>query len=637
MRVALLTIVALLAVTPAAGAATKRPRCPSASGFSCGTLTVPLDRATPGGPRLRLRYAVQRGTRPVLVALTGGPGQPGVVFGSSFAGSLRPALRKYRLAVIDQRGTGASGVLSCPSVQRLGALDLVPASALAACAARIGPRRAHYATRDTVEDLEALRVRLGQPELALMGVSYGTFVAQQYARVHPATTSALILDSVVGADGVDAFLLDSFRVTARVLRSQCASRRCRGVTRDPVADLAEVVAQVNARGIAGPTFDARGARRTSRYSRPDELANLLIAGDLNPYLQASLPGAIAAASRGDSSLLLRLRRIGMGGTTSPSELSFGLNVATVCADSLLPYSLLTPFAQRDAAIAAAVAALDPQEIAPFDAATVQRMSTADDCSRWPQDVVTPPSTDPLPDVPTLLLSGSLDLRTPLENAEEVAAELPRASLVRVPGVGHDELDTAPSDCVRQALDRFVRGRKVGSPCSGTYGAVRVFPRPPRSLKDFSRAPGVPGDRGRALFAVLDTITDSQLTGLQYLYADLKPQGGGLHGGRFSFGNQTRLTRYAFVPGLRVTGRLDADLAGTVRVEGRGVNGHLRLSASGAAVGRLGGRAVAYRPGRARAASGEAAAPPLTSVFRARVDSRRARVARRRHHVLAGHP
>ena len=42
---------------------------------------------------------------------------------------------------------------------------------------------------------------------------------------------------------------------------------------------------------------------------------MLIAGDLNPLLQAALPGAIAAARRGDTAELMRLRRVAQGGPT----------------------------------------------------------------------------------------------------------------------------------------------------------------------------------------------------------------------------------------------------------------------------------------------------------------------------------
>src|SRR5690606_4478065 len=49
---------------------------------------------------------------------------------------------------------------------------------------------------DAVRDLESVRKALGVEQVNLVGVSYGTRVAQQYAMRHPARTRTLVLDSV---------------------------------------------------------------------------------------------------------------------------------------------------------------------------------------------------------------------------------------------------------------------------------------------------------------------------------------------------------------------------------------------------------------------------------------------------------
>jgi pimeloyl-ACP methyl ester carboxylesterase len=606
-----------LAAAPAAHAAPRLTRCPDQPGFGCGTLSVPLDHAAgPGSPRLRLTFAARRRAprgAGLLIALSGGPGEAAVRAASSSASTLEPALRRYRLVVLDQRGTGRSGVLRCPTVQRLRSLDPFRAGDLAACAQRIGPRRAFYATSDTVLDLDRLRAAFGADKVAVMGISYGTHVALQYARAFPHRVDRLILDSIVGPDGPDPLLLDGFRAIDRILREQCANGRCRGVTADPVADVAGLAARLNAAPLSGRAFDRRGRSRTVTYRNADELDFLLIAGDLNAYLQAALPGAIAAARRGDPAMLLRLRGIAQGPRTKVGDLSFGLNVVTGCLDAPLPYPLTTPPEQRLPLAQAALAAVPPAEYAPFDAATVLRTSYADDCLLWPPDRPRPPFTGPLPDVPALLIAGRLDFRTPAENAEATARELPRSTVVDVPGTGHDPSDRDLTGCVGLALSRFVRSRPVGTPCKGRSNAVRPFPQPPRSLRDFRAAPGVGGMRGRALFAVLDTALDATLTSLQAESAGLPVRGGGLRGGSYAsqdaVGGSIRLRRYAYVPGLRVSGTIDdtgVDARGTVRVSGpRGTSGVLRLDGRGGATGMLGGRRVRY--GGARRAARAVAA------------------------------
>jgi pimeloyl-ACP methyl ester carboxylesterase len=624
LAAALAAALALLFAVSAQAAPRLRP-CPKQPDFGCGVLRVPLDRSghVPGTIALHFaaRYRHPPGNR-VLVALSGGPGQQGVAYADSFAESLRPALSRYRLVVVDQRGTGLSGALSCPNLQPLGSLDPIMPQAVAACAARIGPRRAFYTTTDTVQDLEALRVALGAPKLALMGISYGTHVALQYARQYPGHVDRLILDSIVGPAGPDGFLLDTYRNLPRVLREQCARGQCTGVTKDPVGDVAAVARAIEAKPISGRAYGPDGRPHRVRYGSAEELSFLVTAGDLNPFLQAALPGAIAAARAGDPSELLRVRRVGEGPVTPTKDLSFGLNVTTGCEDAELPYSLTTPLDQRPAIVAQAAAALDPSVLNPFDAATIERSSYVDDCIDWPTDVTAQPSAAPLPDVRALLLSGRLDTRTPLENGAATHAALPHSSFVTVPGTGHDELDSDYTGCADRALRRFIAGTTVGNPCAGKTNQVDVLPLPPRSLADFRSAPGVGGDRGRAVFAVLDTVLDARVAALQALFAGFKNvQAGGLYGGTVSappsFSGALSLRGYAYVPGLRVTGRLtsfaDGRVGGTVRVRGRtrATSGTLTLTLAGGARGTLGGRKVRYTP--RRSASGRAASVALRSL------------------------
>jgi pimeloyl-ACP methyl ester carboxylesterase len=598
-------VAALVAAPASAEAAPALTPCRGQAEFGCATLTVPLDRTGATPATVPLHYAIQRrGPKPVLIALSGGPGQSSVAAASSFAISLQPALSRYRLAVLDQRGTGESGVLNCPNLQRLRSLDAFLPTELAACAARVGPARAFYTTADTVLDIDALRQALGADKIALMGISYGTHVALQYARAFPQHVSKLILDSIVGPDGPDAFLLDTYRNLPRVLDEQCANGACRFATRDPVADVAALVRRMNASGpLRGDYFDDQGRRRTTQYANPDELAFLLTAGDLNPFLQASLPAAISAARRGDPALLMRLRRIGEGAPTRLADLSFGINAATGCEDVALPYPLATPLPDRPAIAQQALAAIPPTDYDPFDGQTVLRTSYVDDCLDWPGDAVRPPFTGPLPDVPALLLGGRLDTRTPIENAFATQRELPHSAVVTLKGSGHDTLDSDITGCIAQALRRFIAKVAVGHPCVGKDNGVTPGPLPPSSLKDFKSAPGVGGTRGRALFAVLDTATDARLTALQELFSGLAVRGGGLRGGTFngqsSLDGRLRLRDYAYVPGLRVSGSLtssEGTLSGTVRVTGT-AHGTLKIDRRGRVTGVLGGRDVSYRPSR----------------------------------------
>ena len=75
-------------------------------------------------------------------------------------------------------------------------------------------------------------------------------------------------------------------------------------------------------------------------------------------------------------------------------------------------------------------------------------------------------TGPLPDVPVLALSGSLDLRTPTAEAAEIVDRFPQGRLLVVSGVGHGVLGSDPSGCPERAVRAWLAGRSVTSHCPG---------------------------------------------------------------------------------------------------------------------------------------------------------------------------
>jgi pimeloyl-ACP methyl ester carboxylesterase len=607
---------ALLAAAAPSASALETHRCPRATDFRCGTVTVPLDRSgrVPGTVKLAVAVeAPRKGASGFLLALAGGPGQPSVAFADSFRASLAPALAHRRLVLLDQRGTGQSGVLKCAPLQALRTLDVVNTRIVESCATALGPTRQFFSTTDSVQDIDAVRQAIGAPKLELMGVSYGTYVAVQYARQFPASTDGLILDSVVGPDGIDAYFLDTFERLPRVLAEQCAGRRCRAATADPIADLGTLTHRLAAKPLRGAIPDIHGSKHETAVHDESELLLMIMSGDLNPFLQAALPGAIAAAGHGDAAPLLRLRRVAQGPFTPPTEFSSTLNVATTCADVQLPYTLLTPIGERWTLWQHGVDAVPDSAFAPFSRLAVTDTSLAHDCLRWPQgDTPAGPSSAPLPDVPALLLSGRLDTRTPVENANELLPSLPHGQLLAVTGTGHDVLDSDITGCAARALKRFADGQQIGTPCAGKDNAVTVFARPAKSIAAYRRPASVKGDRGRLLYATLDTIIDAQISALQTLYAGFtKIQGGGLRAGRFAAsgdGSRLRLHGYELVPGVAVSGTLRASETGdlgSVTVDGPGrLDGRLRITAKGVVTGTLGDRHVRYAPqgGSASAAS-----------------------------------
>src|SRR3954447_7864959 len=113
--------VALLALPASASAKLDWKPCSGQLGFQCATMRVPLDRtgATPGtiGIKLSREDRTVKGGR-YLLDLSGGPRHGAVAPAPFVEQALGPSLRNHRLVVLDQRGTGDSGVLRCPKLQR---------------------------------------------------------------------------------------------------------------------------------------------------------------------------------------------------------------------------------------------------------------------------------------------------------------------------------------------------------------------------------------------------------------------------------------------------------------------------------------------------------------------------------------
>lgn len=461
-----LLLVALLAAGPSAAAAAGRAgavNCPPRPLARCFTVTVELDRSGGVAGQVRIRAArvrSRRATRPPLVALVGGPGQAGVVFAETYAVLLPTAGRD--LVVLDQRGTGASGLLRCRGLERrLPSSFSTPAGA---CGRKLGARRSFYTSADSAEDLEALRVRLGAPRIALYAVSYGTRVAVEYARRHPERVERMILDSPIGPDAPDPLARETLGAVPRVLRSACRGGGCGAASARPVADIAALRARLRRRPI----------HRTVRGARvrvdADDLLTMLISSDTEPELMRAIPSAVRAALGGRSAPLARLKRrlLGTSDVGSVSEFSPALFATTTCEESPPAWDPAAGPAARRRQARAVAAATPLRALHPFDRAAALRAGLLPLCADWPAPARAAVPAPPLAaGIPALVLSGELDLRTPLEKARELARALPGGTRLLVErNTGHGVLGAGTGGCADAAVDTFLDRRPVPRCTSG---------------------------------------------------------------------------------------------------------------------------------------------------------------------------
>ena len=612
-RAAALALTAsFLMVSPSAGAAIRTHRCPDDPQARCGTLRVPLDRAgkVPGTIPIRFAYHGNPRARTPILALSGGPGQAGVSLLADLADPLRPAGRRA-VVVLDQRGTGYSGVLRCRPLEKS---DLLKAGKEAArCARKLGAKRDYYFSDDSVADIDALRAALGIKTWSVYGVSYGTRVATLYAQRHPDRVDRLVLDSVVEPGGPDPLYGPTFAAIPRVLKQVCAARLCRSVTQDVVADTAKLIGRLANGPIRGALVGADGKRHKRTFGR-NRLFSTLLAGDFDESLRAELPTAIRSALRGDAAPLIRLAHRGAqveGGGDDPHFLSATLYAATVCTEESFPWDWNADVVERLKQAQAAVDAIPEAALYPFDRATAMDSDEIYLCSRWPAvQRALPPPPPPVPDVPALLVEGQDDLRTPIEGAQKLAAQLPRSTLVTVPGVGHSVFGSDLSGCSDRALKAFFANRAIQTKCRRRYGRIRPDGPVPKSLAELEPAV-TRGKRGRTVSAaartvydVLEQSADSLLTNPLGLI-----RGGGLRGGHYFETRRTiELRNVVYVPGVRVNGAVLEGGRAVLKISGRkAAHGHLRLRGDRIS-GVLAGRRVRGRirslaePARATAAA-----------------------------------
>ncbi|MCP2341376.1 alpha/beta fold hydrolase [Actinomadura rupiterrae] len=456
------------AVAPAAHAAPPglhdRHPCPdddgaAQPGFTCWKLTVPLDHSGRTHGTLDLQVGVAdapahpKGT---LLFLTGGPGQEGVALLSRITARMPAVFKQYRLVILDQRGTGPLGAVTCPAMQaQVSGSDSAPATpdAVDECVHLLGDRARFYGTDQTVGDLELLRRALGVNAMAVDGVSYGSLTAARYALAHPRHVSKLLLDSVVPHHWTVAGDLNLVGLTAepRVLRDVCKAAPACGF--DPAKDLATLVRRRSTAGELALFGDVVGYEFLDpTYRNPDPIPGSGLPGDLI--------GALHQAVAGDTRKLDAIEAVMTPADGTPAtQLSAGLHAATLCDDLRFPWGTsATPSALRQPLLDRTARTLPASATWPYTTAVALAQSSVQTCLRWPAEPPSPNPSGRLPYLPTLVLNGDRDLSTPLEWArQELAAASPAAKLVVVKGAAHSIQNREPGHAGRDAVIKFLLG------------------------------------------------------------------------------------------------------------------------------------------------------------------------------------
>ncbi|MPY92980.1 MAG: alpha/beta fold hydrolase [Acidimicrobiia bacterium] len=453
----------------------------------CGWLVVPEDRARPDGRQVRLHVGVFHragaDARPdPVVFLEGGPG------GNALEGATSDFLGRFGLyaedrdvIVFDQRGTGYSEpALDCPELRETWLaqldVDLSADAALAESREALGRCRERLLAEDvdltayhseaSAADVADLRRVLGYESWNVLGVSYGTRLAQTLLRTAPEGIRSVLLDSTypVAVDGV-AELPDRMAESFDRLLAACeADAACS--TRYPTLG-ARFTAQAD-RLEHEPlevTVDVEGERRPALVDGAG-LRDLVFLSLYEAGLARAVPRMVEELEAGRADVVAKLAAVSaaqLGGV------SLGLHTSVQCHDEV-------PFADR--AKVEDGPRRHPELAESIAGQLVDGPGAFETCASWGAGHAPPVEDEPVrSDVPALVVGGELDPVTPLSWGEEVAMGFDRARFVAYPGLGHGV--AAEEGCPAAVTTAFLGDPAafVSSPgataCASTMPPIRL--------------------------------------------------------------------------------------------------------------------------------------------------------------------
>jgi pimeloyl-ACP methyl ester carboxylesterase len=414
----------------------------------CARVPVPENYAEPAGKKLMLHVAlIASGARnpppdPVLF-LAGGPGQASSDGFGQMAAGFREILKTRHLLLIDQRGTGLSHALNCELPEEVLNGQTEPdantfRALTKACLAKQDVNPAFFTTTVATKDLETLRLALAAPQLNLVGFSYGTRVAQQFAMHYPKSTRSLILDGVAPntqilgsehARNLDVALAQQF---ARCV----ADRECHAAFGNP----AETLAAVRTDLLANPRAVAMNDPLTGKM-RSVSLNVGALQGMARFYVYGSEMSALVPLLLNEAKLgrpQPMLAQSEMATKTIGDQMAQGMQLSVICSEDA---AFLKPNPEDD------------KRLLGGDFVTMLLAQ----CQEWPKGERPADFFQALKsDIPTLIISGEYDPVTPARYGAEVLKSLSNAIHIVAPAQGHVNLARG---CIPKLGGQFIESLK----------------------------------------------------------------------------------------------------------------------------------------------------------------------------------
>ena len=412
----------------------------------CGRLQVPEDPQDPEGATIELFVARIPALSPepaadAVTLINGGPGGSSVSLYVDLAAAFEPLRRERDIVVMDQRGTGRSAPLGCPSLEEATyELDFeLIRGATRRCLAALDQDPRYYTTSLAVTDLEALRRALGYVSFDIYGVSYGTRVAQHYLQRFPESVRTLIIDGVLPiglALGPDIAI--NAQATLDAILERCrANDYCSGVFPGLTTQLREVTQRLRRQPVSLEVPHPVSGRPEAMRLHYAQLAMSLRMLSYAPETAALIPLIIHEAAARQNYLPLAAQALIIEKSLLAS-ISFGMHNSVVCTEDVPFYGNLD--------------GMWPELTATYLGDNQVRALQVI-CELWPRGILHPSLHDPFQSPkPVLLLSGELDPITPPAYAEQAAVAYPNGLHLVAAGQGHGVITRG---CVPTLVSDFI--------------------------------------------------------------------------------------------------------------------------------------------------------------------------------------
>jgi pimeloyl-ACP methyl ester carboxylesterase len=544
----------------------------------CGSLPVPLDYSDPSAPMIDIGFmwfpASEPAPLPTIVAEEGGPGFPSTGSRSLYVPLFSPLLVHRSLLLVDNRGTGRSTLIRCPSLEHFAGIEPTPAFPVAV--QQCGDALDHhwrrtdgswvhasdlFNTANSARDLARVLRALETGPVDLYGDSYGTWFSQTFASRYPSLLHSVTLDASFQVLGLSPWYATSATVAHTAFNTVCAlSVACSTAAPGPAwARIGALARDLRVAPIVGQTVDSGGNRVTIRVDIRALVDLVNDAGfDASPTgLDAGVYRELDAGARAwlehrDGAPLLRLTAQSYGfdnfsfGTAA--QYSDGLYFAVACTDYPQLFQMRALPAERKEQLAAAIATLPANTFAPFTTSEWLSVDAYTEaftaCVDWPAPVRDDPPIVIRPPliparVPVLVLGGTLDSLTPLLDGGTVVTRQMGASarLIRVVNTTHVTAEVDPYNCASRLVREFVANPRLlfglDASCAQHIPVVRSVGLFVRHVSGEPAAQPLPGNRAdmaglQAATAAVESAGDA-IYRSDYLGV---PHGTGLRGGTF---------------------------------------------------------------------------------------------------------